>query len=426
MKISIFTSMNIKYLSIFSLLLCAVLSFGQSIDFDKEIKRLEGELEAIRLQDSTARMKLEGVKLQRVRQMILSEVIPELTEGEELVMHEAMALVYDEQHEQAKWVAHIITSDVAAGNIGRTNDFRPDPKIATGSTVEEDYFLKELQPDGTYKYDGFGFDRGHLAPSADFRWSAKALSESYFYSNMSPQRPDFNRISWALLEDLLRDYLNRNSDTELYIITAPVLHNDLPAVSRSVNQVTVPEFYYKIALDPIHRRAIAFLMPNRHCEYPTEYYAVSIDSIERLTGIRFFPNLPYVNELKGSVEMGPWLGLKALSDVAPFKPTELPKNHFNTVQAKRYMGSNDAIYVCGTVVSTKLSAKGNVFLNLDKGFPNQIFTISIFADNIPNFSYTPHTFLEGKKVCARGKVANFDGTPSMAIENEKAIKLMEP
>jgi endonuclease G len=49
-----------------------------------------------------------------------------------------------------------------------------------------------------------GWDRGYLAPSADFRWSEKALSESYFYSNMSPQLDDFNREGWAELEGLLR------------------------------------------------------------------------------------------------------------------------------------------------------------------------------------------------------------------------------
>ena len=113
-----------------------------------------------------------------------------------------MSLVYSEEHEQAKWVAHIISPDIITGNVSRTNDFRPDPHVSTGSTVEEDYFLKYLQPDSSYKYDGYGFDRGHLAPSADFRWSTTALSESYFYSNMSPQRPEFNRGTWAELEGL--------------------------------------------------------------------------------------------------------------------------------------------------------------------------------------------------------------------------------
>lgn len=402
-------------------------SFAQHRDFQSEISAIQKSIDEIAEKEDELRSKLENVKLERVRYLLKEEVIPTLRNDEELILHSAMALVYDEYHEQAKWVAHIITSDVASGNIGRSNDFRVDPKIKTGSAVEEDYFLKEMQSDGTYKYDGYGFDRGHLAPSADFRWSAEALSESYYYSNMSPQRPDFNRISWALLEDVLRDYSSRHQDTDLYVITGPVLHDDLPVLERSINRITIPEFYYKIALDKNNKQAIAFLMPNALCEYPTEYYAVSIDSIESLTGIDFFPTLEDALEkkLEALSDVSPWLSDKMQDDKVPIHPTKLPRNHFNTVQAKRYVGSNDQITVCGTVVSTKLSAKGNIFINLDKSFPNQIFTVSIFNNSTANFSYEPHTHLEGKAVCVRGKVTDFNGTPSMVIENENAIRLFE-
>jgi len=101
----------------------------------------------------------------------------------------------------------------------------------------------------------------------------------------------------------------------------------------------------------------------------------------------------------------------------------LPRNHFNTVQAKYYAGKNETITVCGTVVSTKLSSKGNVFLNLDKSFPNQIFTVSIFKDQLINFSYLPHEELIGKTIYVTGKVTDFNGTPSMSIQDEQAIKI---
>lgn len=409
------------------ILFVSAISSAQHRDFQSEISEIQRSIDGLAEKEQELRSNLENVKLERVRHVLLKEVIPTIGLDEELILHSAMALVYDEHHEQAKWVAHIITADVASGNIGRSNDFRVDPKIKTGSTVEEDYFLKELQSDGTFTYDGYGFDRGHLAPSADFRWSAEALSESYYYSNMSPQRPDFNRISWALLEDMLRDYSTRHQDTELYVITGPILHEGLPVVERSVNKLTIPEFYYKIALNKSNEHAIAFLMPNTLCEYPIEYYAVSIDSIESLTGIDFFPALDdgLEKRLEASTDVSPWLGNKMQEDVVPIHPTKLPRNHFNTVQAKRYAGSNDQITVCGTVVSTKLSAKGNIFLNLDKSFPNQIFTVSIFSNSTANFSYEPHTHLEGKAVCVRGKVTDFNGTPSMVIENENAIRLYE-
>ena len=399
---------------------------SQTSPYDGEIERIEAKIRQINKERNAIAQELEAIKLSRVRHLIREVGLPGLEPGETVIEHAAMMLVYSEEHEQAKWVAHIITPDVAAGNIGRSNDFRPDPKIQTGSAVEEDYFLKKQQADGTMVYDGFGFDRGHLAPSADFRWSAKALSESYYYSNMSPQRPDFNRISWALLEDLLREYIINHPETQLYVVTGPVLHDRLPKVPRSVNQVSIPEYYYKAVLDLHHKRAIAFLMPNQLCEYPTESYALSIDSLEKITGIDFFPALEddLEQKLEASFNIQDWRGKKAENDAAPLSPTALPRNHFNTVQAKRYMGKNETITVCGTVVSTKLSGRGNVFLNLDKAFPNQIFTVSIFSQSIPNFSYAPHEALEGKAVCFTGKVTNFNGVPSMAIENEKAVKVI--
>jgi endonuclease G len=307
---------------------------------------------------------------------------------------------------------------------GRSNDFRPDPLIKTGSAVERDYLIKDTLANGTYKYDGFGFDRGHLAPSADFRWSKKALSESFYYSNMSPQVADFNRDSWAKLEDLLRAYVQEKK-VPLYVLTAPLLRPNLPRIERGVNHVAIPVYYYKIALDPVNRQAIAFLMPNKKCEYPTEHYAVSIDSLEHLTGRDFYPSLPdsLENELEKMDSAKPWMKLKEKNDEKPLDPTQLPKKHFNTVQAKLYQNQNEIITVCGTVVSTKLSSKGNVFLNLDKGFPNQIFTITIFKDQLVNFTYAPQVELMGKVICVEGKVADFNGTPSMVIEHEKSVRL---
>jgi endonuclease G, mitochondrial len=207
----------------------------------------------------------------------------------------------------------------------------------------------------------------------------------------------------------------------LYVVTGPILREGLPVIERSKNKVAIPVYYYKVAWDKTNQRAIAFVMPNKKCEYPLQSYAVSIDSVESLTGIDFFPNIDAT--LETASDMKPWQMAKEQDDTAPLRATELPKNHFNTVQAAIYKDKNETITVCGTVVSTKLSSKGNVFLNLDKSFPNQIFTVTIFKDKMVNFSYQPQEYLKGKTICIQGKVSNFNGTPSMVVENEKAIRL---
>lgn len=156
-------------------------------------------------------------------------------------------------------------------------------------------------------------------------------------------------------------------------------------------------------------------------------YACSIDSIESVTGIDFFYMLGKDEAIK--IESGfnaaKWVGEREAGDVMPLNAEDLPRNTFNTVQAQFYMGKNEAIKVCGTVVSIKMPSKGNIFLNLDKKFPNQLFTVTIFKDNVSNFSYSPDTFLSGKTICVTGKVANFNGTPTMNIVNEKAITVDE-
>jgi len=173
-----------------------------------------------------------------------------------------MLLSYNEQHEQANWVAHIIVPDVITGVVFRSNDFRTDPLVKSGTADQADYFLTDTLADGKVKYDGFGYDRGHLAPSADFRWSAKALSESYFYSNMSPQLPELNREIWADLENTLRGYIHNNSDAQLYVVTGPILKNDLPKMERSIHKLSIPESYFKVIIDLKNQRGIGFIMPN--------------------------------------------------------------------------------------------------------------------------------------------------------------------
>lgn len=406
--------------------LFSIASLQAQVNWPASVISLTEEMNALDARKQEILEKVEKEKIQFWKNELNSIGLAELAPNDQLIQHSLMSLVYSEKHEQAIWVAHVISPDVKYGAVGRTNDFRPDSLVKTGTTTDRDYFIRDTLADGSIKYDGFGYDRGHLAPSADFRWSAKALSESYLYSNMSPQKPDFNRNSWAKLEDMVRSYAERN-EVPLFVVTGPLLRDGLPKIERAVSKPSIPGWYYKLVVDRKNQTAVAFLMPNKLCEYPAESYAVSIDSIEVLTGINFFHALPADEQarLEQQKEAKPFMAPKELTDSKPIDPTTLPKNHFNTVQAKIYSGKNERIDVCGTVVSTKLSAKGNVFLNLDKSFPNQIFTVSIFKDNLSNFSYKPHEELVGKTICVSGKVTDFNGTPTMSIENEQSIRWVD-
>ena len=368
---------------------------------------------------------LENLKLQKIVADIETVGLPAILPGDQLVKHSALILSFAPVYKQARWVAHIITPDVINGVVFRTNDFRPDTLVTSGTAVEADYFLSAMKPDSSLVYDGFGYDRGHLAPSADFRWSQKALSESYLYSNMSPQVADFNRGAWGDLEDAIRGYLYRNPTTQLYVLSGPVLKPGLPVIERSINKVSIPETYWKVIYDPAKKEAIGFVMPNRKIEEPILKFAVSVDEVEKLTGLDFFSKVDPAIQQKMEAKANPaiWLPKENFINVEPLDQESLPRNHFNTEVAKQFSKDNKTVIVCGTVVGARLSRAGNVLINLDKAFPDQVFTVFIKKENIINFSYKPEAYLNGKVVFVKGKIIDQGGVPTMYINNENEITI---
>ena len=386
---------------------------------NKRIETLEEEKKALMEE-------IEVLKLNWIQDEIVRVGVPRSETSESSISHSAYSLSYNEDHEQANWVMHIILPEIVNGNTSRSNDFREDSLVTTGTSFEEDYFLKTKKDDGKYEYDGFGYDRGHLAPSADFKWSKKALSESYFYSNMSPQLGDFNRLKWAELESWMRDYVTQEN-TSLIIVTAPVLSDDLLKVERGVNKVSIPKYFVKVALDLKNKRGIGFILPHEKIELPLEAYAVSIDSVESMLGYDLFSTLD--DQLENSVESQsdykPWLPDGQKDDVVFISQDKLPKNAVNTSRVKGMVNNSKPQTVCGKVVNTKKHEKGHVFIDLDKKFPNQVFSVSIFVSSIKNFDYEPEVYLMNQEVCFTGKVGEYRDTPNMIIENSKQVRLLE-
>lgn len=409
---------------IFLLLAFTSFCFGQIET--PEINTINKRIESLDEEKKALVAEIETLKLNWIQNEIERVGVPTTGNNEPSISHSAYSLSYNENHEQANWVMHILLPEIADGNASRSNDFREDPLVTTGTSFEKDYFLKEKKADGTYKYDGFGYDRGHLAPSADFRWSKKALSESYFYSNMSPQLADFNRLKWAELENWMRDYVTKHN-TSLIIVTAPVLNDELQKIERGVNKISIPKHFVKVALDLENKRAIGFILPNEKIENQLESFAVSIDSVESVLGYDLFSKLD--DQLENSIESQSdyelWLPEAQKGDVVFISLDQLPKNAVNTTRVKGLINSSRTQTVCGNVVSTKKHSKGHVFVNLDKKFPNQVFSVSIFQSSIKNFDYEPEVYLLNQKVCFTGKVTEFKGTPNMIIEYGKQVKLLE-
>jgi endonuclease G, mitochondrial len=212
----------------------------------------------------------------------LEYYLPKERKGQ-LVRHSALILNYQEEHEQASWVLHKLLSKTNKGSAKRSNEFMPDPLVETGSALPSDYSRS-------------GYDKGHLCPAGDFKHDKTLQDETFYMSNMSPQVGDFNRGIWNDFEMLVRRWAGRRGD--LIVITGPVLKNGLETIGRR-NSVSVPEQYYKIVYDPQTEQALAILMPNEGLfDRRIREFVVSIDEVERLTGIDFFEKLPDALEKK--------------------------------------------------------------------------------------------------------------------------------
>jgi len=202
---------------------------------------------------------------------------------DQIVNHSFFTLSYAEDHEQAEWVMYTLQGNALNPAINRSNNFRPDKKVKTGSADLSDY-------------RGSGFDRGHLAPAADMKYNSTSMSESFYMSNMSPQTPNFNRQVWRNIESQFRNWGYEYE--KIIIVTGPVLNGDYLGIIGT-NKVTVPKYYYKVAIDPQNlERNIAVLIENKGSSSDIQSHVVSIDSLESFTGIDFFHELNDTLEAK--------------------------------------------------------------------------------------------------------------------------------
>jgi endonuclease G len=214
-----------------------------------------------------------------------------MPKGKSIVYHKYYVLDYNEKHEQANWVAYYLEPEELVKNVDRTNNFRVDPLVKTGSAELIDY-----------KYSGY--DRGHLAPAADFAFSYDAMSESFYMSNVIPQDPGLNRYKWLRLEKFVRRLAKQKHG--VYIITGPVFKDDRGEIG--VNHVTIPGYVFKIIYDPHEAKVLAFLIPNKKVTQSIETFTTTVDYLEYLTGIDFLYQLEdnTENEIESSIDVSEW------------------------------------------------------------------------------------------------------------------------
>ncbi|MBE0490519.1 MAG: DNA/RNA non-specific endonuclease [Halomonas sp.] len=191
-----------------------------------------------------------------------------------------------------------------------------DPGAGPRPSFQRDW--RTLWPIGTDHYAGSGYDRGHMAPNYAIAvvHGPEAQLDTFYMSNMSPQRPDLNRRLWQRLEEVVIDHFVPRFG-EVQVITGPVFPERFrDNLFNRVGLVEIPEAFYKIiAVTEGEPRVLAFLMPQEvRGDEPLDDYLVSVDEIEARTGLNFFPRLPeeVAEVLEGEVVTRGW----ALEEVA--------------------------------------------------------------------------------------------------------------
>lgn len=194
-------------------------------------------------------------------------------------------VMFNPSNHTPDWVGWELLGTEVQGDVARANNFWQDKEL-TGCPHTKDY-------------TNSGYDRGHMCPSADQKWSVEAMNDCFVMANMCPQSHSLNAGAWATLEDKERAWAKR--DSAIVVVAGPI-YGDTDTTRLGSAGVRVPSAFFKVLLAPYldAPRAIGFVYPNMTSPGNMRDYSVSVDKVEEITGLDFFSNLP--DDIEEAVE----------------------------------------------------------------------------------------------------------------------------
>lgn len=210
----------------------------------------------------------------------------------EVILHRlGYTVSYNPDWRIPNWVAWHLTAAHLDGHAQRASKtFREDEDVPTPRA-------------DTYDYMRSGYDRGHMCPAGDNHWSEEAMEQSFLLSNVCPQNHNLNTGDWNEMEQQCRRWAREYGD--IYIVCGPILLRSSRRKTIGQHKVVVPDAFFKVVLclqgTP---KAIGFIYRNQAGNRPKGDYVNSVDEVERITGIDFFPALPDKVERQVEREVG--------------------------------------------------------------------------------------------------------------------------
>ena len=217
------------------------------------------------------------VETRRAASNIDGAEIPSYSPNEDIVRHLGYTASYNHTTLIPDWVAWELTDYEVDGKNDGQYSFSRDPDVQFPKASREDY-------------SNSGYDKGHMAPRADMKWSCQALEESYYFTNICPQDHEMNSQAWRKIEEMTRRTAKRYGS--VLVVCGPVPSDGCQVIGPA--KVTVPSHFFKaLAIStPDGYRTVGFLVDNRPETNAPRHYAVSVDSVESVIGRDLFPSLP--------------------------------------------------------------------------------------------------------------------------------------
>ena len=210
------------------------------------------------------------------------------TSGDDIILtHTGFIISYNAEARLPEWVAYELTADETRGDVDRDESvFRMDPTYKGTQAMREDYFDS-------------GWTRGHMACAADFQWDEDAMNDTFYLTNICPQDEELNKGDWNYLEKQVRRWARDYG--KVWVVSGPIVGTNRYGIIGD-RGVTVPDSFFKAVLAENRGKyhAIAFVMDNDDKRYWLDDCAMTVDELEDITGLDFFPLLP--DEVEKNVE----------------------------------------------------------------------------------------------------------------------------